>query len=521
MTYTTLGFVFIFLIKTSESTISNSEIINIKRKMFDRTYDQKNKRKKNQFSLSKNHLQVDFENIHEAISLDHSDDSLNLSNETQSNFFSTAKKDFIYPVDPEEPIDLSFKRQNQLNSTNLQYLVSKTKNAKMSNVDKDNLIQLNFSNISNHMDYNKTADSPQAIFVRTKECCLTMPLQYQMLKIDMRNDKFEDISHQTNSFIQISENTYIISTDKNTPHYHSLVNNSTNQFTTQKTQFIEILDSNQPQNVNDIKNEYTQEIQMNAQKNLNENTNKVRISGTTKKHREINNNKKLIFETNLLFIKKISSLFTFQKIFSISNDLSALCTNLETFLSNEIYVSNFALIGNAKETNQKFAYQSLDDTLELKYLCPFCSFQTLNADNFKNTNKKFIDNFIFMKTGSKPINIFIKYFEEISDLFCTSFTLDKLFSSQFFESQSIILKKVYDILDSSRILFKYNKKIDSIHVEYHKFFLMNIGIKLHFLPEIESIIYVFLSTPFKNHTIIQNKHLVMLFLLPICIKRVF
>lgn len=222
-----------------------------------------------------------------------------------------------------------------------------------------------------------------------------------------------------------------------------------------------------------------------------------------------------LWECNLKFISEISSYFTFDKKMSSQYDLNAMCTNLGDFLLKQIDITKVA-VNNINSTQYKKGVRKFIPKISNSTdFCPFCEIQKLEEGKEREINvQKFINDFPKLKIGYELINSIKQLFHEIYTTFTKMpFSAENLFSSQFFISQRMFFEDVIKNFDSQVVQFRKQDPMNYTHIEYHKLFRTNIDMKIHFLPELESILYVLWRSPLYLQIMKKNRKSIILFFL--------
>lgn len=507
--------------KTTKEVDNEEQKVNYKRKLSDSNkLEIYHFKKIRVLSIERNsHISSNLSNIHEKDSfITNLDEPLDLSIKKQDDIHSIQKTNRIIPINCIEPIDLSFKTLNHLNSKNKRYKIPQIDCIDTSNADNEIPIQLHLSHHSNFSNQERLNPILCPITVETNECNVKMPSQYQVLQIKMEKNKYANKNLYQNLATNSTESTYMVDSDSFVSPYQIKNHNSfesTSQdekfleisdSTSQDEKFLEISDSDHFKIMNNAKNECFQKQQdeTNFQENLHLRENFPKSSISSERRKKFIHKQQLILDNNIDFIEKISDIFTFEKNFSVENDLDTMCSNLKTFLIQQIDITNTTINIDTRRNEKTSACRNINDVSKLLNFCPFCPIQKFNENNCKKIEKKFIADF-HMKI--KPqLTVLIDYlFQQTSNLFKKPFTIEKLLSSQFYKSQRIILGNILQIFDSNKIIFGQEKRIAYLHTQYHQLFFEDVDMKFFFLPELQSIIYVLLRPSYDNHLINKNR----------------
>lgn len=236
-----------------------------------------------------------------------------------------------------------------------------------------------------------------------------------------------------------------------------------------------------------------------------------RKNSSTEKRKFFLLNQMLIYNDNFNFIQRISSFFDHSKNESADDNFYQTYSNLKTFLAEQINIMNIALVQDTIKNGKSRPTRNIDDISKLQYLCPFCSTHNLEEDDFFGMEKRLISEFTNIVVGPQLPKLMNKLFQQISKSFSEAFNPESLLSSGFFHKQRIILNDILTIIKNNRIVFGKLNRLIFLHIEYHKLFLNNIKMKLHYLPELQSIIFVLLRTSSSVHFTVKNQNFMILF----------
>lgn len=224
-------------------------------------------------------------------------------------------------------------------------------------------------------------------------------------------------------------------------------------------------------------------------------------------------NQMAIMHDNYKFINDISILFNSRQIQSYSTITLNICTNLKSFLLNRIEMikNKMHMHEKIKKNNRALPSRYIKNISKILYLCPFCSTHEFAKEDSNEIERQLIAEFGDGNLKCEVSYLIRNLFKRISDSFGKSFTPWNFFSSEFFLSQRIILEKILNIFDSHRLRFSSANRKKYLHAEYHKLFFDDIDMKIHFLPEMQSIIYVLLRTSSNDHLLSRNRNFMIAF----------
>lgn len=231
---------------------------------------------------------------------------------------------------------------------------------------------------------------------------------------------------------------------------------------------------------------------------------KNKIISNRIRRKNVSSNQITFMSENLQFIRDISSSFFMQQNQSSKTDLQISCVNLKLCLLDKINIANSELNEDLTKQNKTFLFRKNPNISELVHLCPFCKLNELTSENFENIENKLIAEFQPGFIQSEVCSLIENLFKEISNSFKNPFTPQDLFSSEFYLSQRIILEKIINIVNSNKLRFDLENRRKYLHVEYHKLFLENIDMKIYFLPEIQSILYLLFKSSINDRLILKN-----------------
>lgn len=221
----------------------------------------------------------------------------------------------------------------------------------------------------------------------------------------------------------------------------------------------------------------------------------------------------LVWKYNLSFILGISYFFMFNHIKFAKKDQFKIVSNSQQFIEKHINLTNLILQKQNTYGNNfinDFSYQI--QSTEFNHFCPLCPFNKFDAEIISKTEDKFILDLFESKVALELIILIQKLFTQISKSFNEPFSPERLFSTEFFKPQRIVLEDLLDFLSTKkRILLSLKQRVKYIHSEYHKLFLTNIEMKLYFLSDLPSIIYVLLETRTIYHLLSENQNFIILF----------
>lgn len=219
-----------------------------------------------------------------------------------------------------------------------------------------------------------------------------------------------------------------------------------------------------------------------------------------------------LIEQNFTFIKEIGSIFILPKVGSIKNELSIFCSNLMTFLSEQIEYSRYVLNNDhVCDTRTQHRQVKIKNVTKLKFFCPFCPIKKFKQKNYERMEKKLMSDFPYVSARYEFLMKFKGLFESISKVFEEPFNLQNLFGSGFFSLQRMLFEDLLNFIKFNKIIFSEANRQKYLHIEYHKLFFTKTDMKCYFLPEFQSIIYVLLRASLRNHIIVQIQYFMILF----------
>lgn len=222
-------------------------------------------------------------------------------------------------------------------------------------------------------------------------------------------------------------------------------------------------------------------------------------------------NRQFIIKNNLNFIKAMCFLFICPEKELLKDNTFEIYRNLKSFLQNQIEIMKPVLKLKDLRNIKTFPSKIIEDESKLVTLCPFCSTQPLQNNDFEEIEHQLLNDCPKFKIGRDFAFLLQKLFEQISSSFDEAFKLESLFSCEFFEPQRLILDDLLLFVKSNKVMFGSKKRLKYLHIVYHKLFLINVDIKSHYLPELQSIMYVLLRTSLRNHLISTNRNFIILF----------
>lgn len=231
---------------------------------------------------------------------------------------------------------------------------------------------------------------------------------------------------------------------------------------------------------------------------------------------------KSIFNDNNKFINDISDFFNFNASIISDNDLSVILSDLQKFVEN--YINNMTDLSSEQE------YSIISDTVfrrmhlnvsNLKNCCPFCSVHKFHEDLVNEKEEKLNLDLHKSRTTLKLTNLIQQFLREISDFTKEPFKPVHLFFSKFFKTQRIILDNILHSLDTKMTFLDRELQIKYVHFEYHKLFFNNIEMKLFYLPELLSILYVMLKNKFVNEIKRRSQNSIIMFYTFYSLNKIF
>lgn len=219
-----------------------------------------------------------------------------------------------------------------------------------------------------------------------------------------------------------------------------------------------------------------------------------------------------IMDSNSEFFVKFQSLINIQQTELFEANIPIICHSLKDVLASEIDKINCILMKMDFSRGRSRYLKTIDFTAKSDYFCPLCSTYPIFEDDYHEIEEKFINEFIVKTNGASKLCYYIKkFFIEVSNSFKEYFTIEKLFKLQFFRSPRTIFENLLNLMKSEKFVLGQHKKIKYLHAQYHKLFLTDVDMKLHFLPELQSIIYVFLKTSKQVDFLTYNHNFMILF----------
>lgn len=472
---------------TSEDNNIEQNFSNYKRKNSELQYFENNTIKKKRFSTFKSPLQsqINSTSAYENISLPYSTESHNLNHNNHQLHSTNQQNDFL---------NMDEAKKNNLKSGNSQKKCT-----------------WKLEELSDQIHYDTM---PQLI---CKESNLTDPTtsdHYQVLENTMEISEGDVISNQKKNFIN---HLYGNSFSKFVDDYLSFpmkVNSSIDVHPVKSIQSIYSTTTS----ANEINaREKNQDVQI-EQSNIKitEQSSQIQSKKSpslrTRNRQIFQNIQTLILKKNLNFITEISSFFESRIIFSPERDMTIDFLNLKIFLKNQINMANSKLIKDTLKTKKALRSRNIKNVTKLIHFCPFCKAEKLDEKDLdKIIEKKIIANFpVILLTVELTMKI-QTLFDCIAESFKKPFTLENLFSCQFFKQQRMILENILNYFDSNKISFGKHNRRKYLHIEYHKLFLKNVDMKLYFLPELQSIIYILLRTSLDHNMSRKNRNFFLLF----------
>lgn len=226
------------------------------------------------------------------------------------------------------------------------------------------------------------------------------------------------------------------------------------------------------------------------------------------RHIFIENQRSILYDI-LDFNKKIHSLFIYNPIKSLDDDLLVFCTNLKTFMIHQVkYVDSLLSLENS-DKNKSIRAKSLKSGLNLDFFHPLkCS---ANFNKKEEIEEEFLLSLPSGKVGME-ITCFFRYFFKLSFMtYAEPFTPEKLFSSKILDERIKVYEKLLEIYDCPKIIISHTKQKKFLRIEYHKLFSDNLEMKYHYIPEFFSIMYVILRALSTYDRIITSKNFLCIF----------
>lgn len=221
-----------------------------------------------------------------------------------------------------------------------------------------------------------------------------------------------------------------------------------------------------------------------------------------------------IQKKNLTFITSISSFFNLSQIPYKDNNIfsSVFLKNLDLFLMSQIQKIDPTMIEENPGKKRISSTQCKSGDKESYHnFCPFCpKHEYIEIESNKVENQFFfLFNNIVIRKDLKIL--FMNFFDQIFKMNEKPFSAALLFSSEFLKSQRMAFENLIIFFKSNSIILGQENRIKFLHSEYHELFMNNIDMKLFFLPELHSIIYVLMRPSSDLHISRYNRNFVTTF----------
>lgn len=466
--------IFIYLIKTSEDIANTNKIQRLKRKIFQFPTKQKNQFKKKPLTTIDKHL--------------------------QSEFFSTNMPRDVFSMYNDSPLDLSTAKQYELNIEDSQNDHIQKGEKIIINTNSENCEKLDITS-GQEFPYQKNSISknqPTSI----KSAIIPQWCQYSLNDERMRNYN-EQIRQEIGTADNLTHDSYSslnnIDCSSEYSNYHIM-----NQYKPHINGLIYF-----PNNGEFLQNEVDNTFQ-NEQSESNSVQKNEQSMILTKLI--LPADQKTIEDNHQKFICKICSIYTSYQIKSIENDLPILFPILNEVLTKEIDDTESTLEEIVLEKQKKTVFsKTMNFAEKIMHFCPFCSDHFIHEDEYNNIEEKFISDLPSCKMKNQLVDLLRQLFKLISDSFSESFAPKNIFSFDFFRPHRFILKEILYIFGTNKIFLGQEKRLRYLHIEYHKLFLNDIEMKLRFLPELQSIVYMLFRTSPSEYISCHNQNFMILF----------
>lgn len=229
-----------------------------------------------------------------------------------------------------------------------------------------------------------------------------------------------------------------------------------------------------------------------------------------KRRRCFQSNQILFFAYNSNFLENVISFFKKQN-YTYDDSITLLYANLKIFLSHHIDIESSSLNKHDPESNKYSTARHVRNISKFVNLCPFCTDKKPDEINIDEIENEFISYISTRKKKKMISELFGQFFTESSKLYRGPVTPKILFSPNFWIAQRKILVEMCDFFKNVKMFVSVETRIKYLCNEYHQFFLKNnISMKLHFLPELQSIMYVLMRTPLHVFRQMKNRNFVIL-----------
>lgn len=340
-----------------------------------------------------------------------------------------------------------------------------------------------------------------------QECSVISQFHQKIPKIRNQESNYCVIDMQKKHFNHLHDHSYSLIMEKYSSS-ESVDESSINQNSLYEKQLKYISDHDKFIESNEKKNFKSPDSEKNfLMFSKQEEQNKNFCRSTISRHIRSGNHRSY-FNKLMRYLDEISYFFTLQKIDSKNDYFSAVSIDLKKFLKNKIDMMENTSIYNQQKENRSIRPKIIQSISNLKSFCPFCLDEEIDLNDIE---KKFVSHFPLTKLYSKLTHLINQLFEQISISYESPFTPERLFNCKFFENQRIVLKKILHFVESNIILFGDGKRIKYLHVEYHKLLMHNLDIKMYFLPEFQSIMYVLQRTTNDYFAKQKNTNFMILF----------
>lgn len=246
---------------------------------------------------------------------------------------------------------------------------------------------------------------------------------------------------------------------------------------------------------------------------------KFKIAQRKRKIREHQNyNKSTILAANFEMIDSLSTFFRFEY-----DQLVDLCKShdsskyfffkyMEIFLHKAIERTIQMMDTVIKnDLGKKQVSMYVKNPIKLNYFCAFCTDSEVYQYKTSDLETEMIADLDRNSSTFDFKGLLKQLFDQINETFKYFISPELIFASDFFRGQRVILDKILQIFAAKKIFFVKNYKHRYLHLVYHELISENIDLKLYFLPELQSMIYIFLRTSTYSLCDGNNQNFIILF----------
>lgn len=238
------------------------------------------------------------------------------------------------------------------------------------------------------------------------------------------------------------------------------------------------------------------------------------------KKKKIRNNriqtKNIFMKKNLEFTLTISAYFQlnispsepFEKV-NLENFTSI--RDLDIYMNEKIQYIKKMIPEFESQYNINAVSKIHKESLKLTYFCPFCSFiQFIEAD-VHNMELSMLVELCKFDTSANLISPLSKFFYQINEASNNFSGPISIFTSDFFKKPRDALEEILNIFKSKKIYFVRGVKNKYLHIVFHEFIEKNVAMKNYFLPELQSVIYMFARSNVREICDVNNQNFMVLF----------